>query len=125
MANQLENYINGTQQKDTRKPFYIKLSILIHRLSTQYRDNPKLLLNALVNPKNKTLYEEIDITIEKEDVQLAASVEIQGNDDGNVIYKDISEENDSDTANDKIQTRSRTALKKRIRRVENYELVGL
>lgn len=85
-SNDLENYMNGTQQKDSRKAFYKKRSKLIHKLQLQHKDQPKLLLNALANPKNKTLYEDRDIDMEKEDVEMIT--EMYGNDNG-VTYKEV------------------------------------
>lgn len=72
-ATQLENYINGTQQKDNRSSFYKKRSKLINKLWTEYKDNPRMLLKVLANPKNKVLYADNEITIEAEDTDLATS----------------------------------------------------
>lgn len=107
-STQLQNYVNGTQQKDTRKAFYKKRSKLIAKLQRDHKDNPKLLLNALANPKNKTLYEDNEIDVE--DVDLTADTEMYGN-ENNVIYKEIldldSNDDVSDIENEAITTRSR------------------
>lgn len=44
--------------------FFKKRSKLISKLSREYKDNPKLLLKALSNPKNKSLYADNEITLE-------------------------------------------------------------
>lgn len=90
----LENYINGTQQKDTRAAFYKKRSKFIKKVSIEYKNNPNLLLNALANPKNKALYADNEITTEIEDIELATNVELYGNEDG-AVYKEIEMSDDS------------------------------
>lgn len=84
-STELENYVNGTQQRDSRKAFYVKRSKLICQLQQTYRDNPKLLLNALANPKNKALYADNEITVDPVDIQ--ADNELYGNED-EVTYKE-------------------------------------
>lgn len=116
-STQLENYINGTQQKDTRSSFFKKRSKLIQKLSLEHKDHPELLLNALANPKNKALYAENEIAIEEEDVEMAASVELYGNENA-TVYKEVpfsDESDDEDKVDDAVNVEtmaSRRAKKK-------------
>lgn len=105
-STKLENYINGTLQRDTRKPFYKKRAKLINILWIDYKNNPKMLLNALANPKNKALYADDEITTEIDDVELATCVELYGNADGTVYMEvQITEEIDR-----QFETRPRTNM---------------
>lgn len=99
MADQLRNYVNGTLQQDNRSKYNKKRAKIICQISTEYKDNPKLMLNALANPKNKALYADDEIFAEPEDVEMAETVELYGNDDV-IIYKEIqfTDESDDDTA---------------------------
>lgn len=97
-SNQLMNYVNETQQKDTRNAYYQKRSKLITKIMIDYKENPKLMLKMLANPKNKIIFADNDITVEAEDVEMSAGITLYGNDD-TVIYKEISENDESDYDN--------------------------
>lgn len=58
------------------------------------------MLNALANRKNKALYDDDEISAEPEDVEMAETAELFGNDE-EIIYKEVqfSDESDDDTAN--------------------------
>lgn len=94
-SNQLENYIDGIQQKDTRSSFYKRRSKLIQNLMIEHKDSPKLLLNALANPKNKMLFAENEIIIDNEDVELTIGIEVHGNEEI-TIYNEVSDYHDFD-----------------------------
>lgn len=65
-STQLMKYVNGTLQKDTRNAYYQKRSKLLTKIMIEHKDNPKLMLKMLANPKNKVLFADSDITIEDE-----------------------------------------------------------
>lgn len=79
-SNQLMNYVNGTQQKDTRNVFYQKRSKSIYKIMNEYKDDPKRMLKVLANPKNKVLFLDNEILISKEDVDKTADIALYGND---------------------------------------------
>lgn len=107
MSNQLSNYVNGTQQSDTRTAFSKKRSKLIKKLSLQHKDNPKLLLKALANPKNKALYADTDIWIDNGDLEMSSDIELFGNESEFVEYKEIQCSEGSDE--EELQQTSTTA----------------
>lgn len=102
-TNELANYINGIQQKDTRHLSDVKRSELIRKLSIEYENNPQLLLNALANPKNATLYAENEISTGKEEIENTADVELYGNEDG-TIYPVAGNESESEIRSQTIVT---------------------
>lgn len=86
-SNQLLNYVNGTLQKDTRNKFYKKRAETIEKISTEHRDNPKMMLKLLANTKNKLLYAANEITVDEEDLQMAAVVQLYGN-EGDIAHNE-------------------------------------
>lgn len=115
-SNQLENYMNGVQQKDTRSSFYKKRSILIYNLMVEHKDNPRLLLNALANVKNKTLFGDNEIIIDNEDIEMTADHELYGNEDI-TIYKEVLDYDNFDFC---VPSRSRSVLSSLIESDEGF-----
>lgn len=101
-SNQLMNYVNGTQQKTETKQFYLKRSEQIEKLSNEHSGNPKLLLKLLANRKNKLLFAENEIQIDKESAAMAAAGESYGlEDDDNIQHTEVI---DSDEARSRISS---------------------
>lgn len=117
-STQLQNYINGTQQKDTRKTFYKKRTKLISQLQRDHKDNPKLLISCLANPKNKALYEDNEIDVEN--VDIPNDTEVYGNENDDVIYKEILDgESDSEDNTEAITTIPRSRKTKSSTQIES------
>lgn len=93
-TDQLMNYVEGTKQMDTRHSFYKKRSKWIAQISSIYKDQPKLLLKLLANPKNKALYEDNSISLEEKDIGKGI-YELYGNEDG-VVYEEVNDESESE-----------------------------
>lgn len=60
----------------------------------EHKDNPKLLLKALANQKNKALYADTDISLEDEEIEMSANIELFGNDDDTIYEEEIYDEAD-------------------------------
>lgn len=113
-SNEVENYIDGTIQKEKKSAFYKKRNQLIKQISIQYEHSPKLMINALANVKNKIVYAEEDVLIEPMNVELAEDIELYGA-DAEIIYKEYEWSDDDDdeiegmvTNTQPINSRSRT-----------------
>lgn len=99
IAQQLENYIEGTIQRQ-KVPTYLKNRhklIRKHSLMLQRKEiSPMVFLATMANRKNHIVYADEDISLNEKEIELSERIELYGNED-DVIYQEF---NDSSSASE-------------------------
>lgn len=93
IAQQLENDLDGTIQRENQTPFYKRRNKLINKYSIQLKNGdiePMHLLRIMANHKNNILYGESDTSQNAAEVRISVETELYGGSD-NVIYNELDE----------------------------------
>lgn len=100
VTTQLSNYIDGSVQRQRLSKFLKKRNVLIRKYSIMLQNGeitPSLFLATLANRKNHVIYEDEDICLDQDEVDIAVKEsELYG---GNQDDVDLAYLSDSDTAN--------------------------
>lgn len=104
IAQQLENYIDGTVQREGRSAYLKKRHAAINKYSNLLESgemDPMQFLAVMANKKNRIVYQDEDVSLEEVEVESTESREPYGGDD-NVQYEEFddlyySDASDSDT----------------------------
>ncbi|XP_031621917.1 uncharacterized protein LOC116339967 [Contarinia nasturtii] len=101
IAQQLENYIEGTVQREKQPKYLKKRNIAIKKYSLMLQNKeitPTVFLATMANKKNRILYADEDISLNDVEVKILQGSELYGGND-DVVYEEIdesSEVSDSD-----------------------------
>lgn len=78
-VNTLENHVDGTIQKNNQKKVFAKRAELITKYSLELKEDkitPKYFLSLMSNLKNGVLYDDNEITIEDDEVEMSNGTEL-------------------------------------------------
>lgn len=109
VAQQLENYIDGSIQRDKQSKYLKKRHAAIKKYSNMLENGeitPMVFLTAMANRKNRIVYSDEDISLNEVEVKMTQEKRLYGGDD-NAEYQQVDESSSdsSDTETEVISTK--------------------